>query len=62
MSNLAEIQATPPLKRLTGNESEVASSVTSGSHEATSWFVPPLVVPALLTVLFFAWIAYQAYI
>jgi hypothetical protein len=28
---------------------------------AMSWFVPPLVVPALLAALFLAWIAYQAY-
>jgi hypothetical protein len=26
-----------------------------------SWFVPPLVVPALLAALLLAWIVYQAY-
>jgi len=28
---------------------------------AMRWFVPPLVVPALLAALLLAWIAYQAY-
>jgi hypothetical protein len=28
---------------------------------AMSWFVPPLVVPALLAALLLAWIVYQAY-
>jgi hypothetical protein len=27
---------------------------------ALGWFVPPLVVPALLAALFLAWVAYQA--
>jgi hypothetical protein len=32
------------------------------NSSAMSWFVPPLVVPALLAALFLAWIAYQAYV
>jgi hypothetical protein len=28
---------------------------------AMSWFIPPLVVPALLAALLLAWIAYRAY-
>jgi len=28
---------------------------------AMSWFAPPVVVPALLAGLLFAWIAYQVY-
>ena len=37
---------------------EVAAGLNSN---AMSWFVPPLVVPALLAVLLLACIAYQAY-
>src|SRR4051812_28525714 len=37
---------------------ETAVGLNSG---AMSWFVPPLVVPALLAALLLAWIAYQAY-
>jgi hypothetical protein len=33
----------------------------SNSFNAMSWFVPPIVVPALLAALLLAWIAYQAY-
>lgn len=35
-------------------------AVGSNGH-ALSWFVPPIVVPALLAALLLAWIAYQAY-
>jgi len=35
--------------------------VASNSSKTMGWFVPPLVVPALLGALFLAWIAYQAH-
>jgi hypothetical protein len=37
---------------------EAAVGLNSG---AMSWFVPPLVVPALLAALLLAWLAYEAY-
>ena len=37
------------------------SETVSERSYAMSWFVPPIVVPALLAALLLAWIAYQAY-
>jgi hypothetical protein len=42
-----------------GRSTEGAAKWTSDN--AMSWFVPPLVVPALLAALLLAWITYQAY-
>jgi hypothetical protein len=42
-------------------ENEGGAPSPSGSDKATSWFVPPLVVPVLLIALIVARLAYQAY-
>jgi hypothetical protein len=49
---------------MTYSKAEQVSSIEGAAglnSSAMSWFVPPLVVPALLAALLLAWIAYQAY-
>jgi hypothetical protein len=60
MSNPREVQTDRFPETLAGRENE-RSACTPENDKATSWFVPPLVVPALLVALIFARVAYQAY-
>jgi hypothetical protein len=45
----------------TAPDRPVERAAALSSSNIMSWFVPPLVVPALMAALLFAWMAYQAY-
>jgi len=61
MTNLKAAQTDHLAKAVASWENEAGARSPPGGGKATSWFVPPLVVPALLIALIVARVAYQAY-
>jgi len=61
MTNLTEAQTSPPSTAIARWESEGGAPGRPESDKVTSWFVPPIVVPAFLISLVMARAAYVAY-
>jgi len=61
MTNLKAAQTDHLAKAVASWENEGGAPSPPIRDKGTSWFVPPLVVPALLIALIVARVAYQAY-
>jgi hypothetical protein len=61
MTNPRKVQRPQLPKALASWENEGGAACAAKKDIATSWFVPPIVVPALLGAVFLARIVYQAY-
>jgi hypothetical protein len=61
MTNLKEVHTDHLAQDVASWENE-GGAPSQMSDEATSWFIPPLVIPAFLVVLIVARIAYVAYL
>jgi len=61
MTNLTEAQTSPSSTAIARWETEGGSPGRPESDKVTSWFVPPIVVPAFLISLVMARAAYVAY-
>ena len=62
MTNPKEVQTRQLPQRAAARGNEGGACRRPDTGEATSWFVPPLVVPAFLVALIVARVAYQALI